>query len=55
MEEAVSFYAVIEPNQLVEPVVVLADREIRLVSFRDDRQLVVGILPSPLIADLQDA
>jgi hypothetical protein len=55
MEEAPSFGAVVQPDELIEAVVVLGDGRIGGVGFGDYTQLVVGVLAPAFVADLQDA
>ena len=54
VKEARPFDVVVEPNKLIEPVVVLADREIGLVRLCDYAELVIRVLPATVVADLED-
>ena len=55
MEEAPSLVAIVQPNELVQPEVVLADGGVGGVGLGDDAQLVVGVLAPALVSDLQNA
>jgi len=55
MEEASPFACVVQTDELVQPVVIFRDCDIRDTRLGDDRQLVVRVSPNPVVADLQDA
>ena len=55
MEKAASFHPVAQTNKLVEAVVILGDRGVRVIGFCDDAELVVGVVTPALISNLQNA
>ena len=50
-----SLATVIDADELVHPVVVFRDGVVDLVGFGDHRELIVGVLPPPVVSDLQNA
>jgi hypothetical protein len=54
VEETPPFTAIVEADELVHPVVVLADGGMGGVGLGDDRELVVGVLAPSVVSDLQN-